>query len=133
MQAIPALLLALVSVGGMFPDDGNDNGPGAGSPGHRAPGAVPYPGGFFGQAETTVVSVENFRFCSPACRADSAAYVRTPAGPVPGSDNPQAVVYMQPGASSHGRTVTGAATFSVAPATTSASRTAPGTGSGSAS
>jgi plastocyanin len=45
-----------------------------------------------------VVSVENFRFCSRACGADSAAYVRTAAGPVPGSDNPRAVVYMQPGA-----------------------------------
>jgi hypothetical protein len=80
MQAILALLLALVPLGATSPDQS------------------PYPGGFFGQAETTVVSAENFRFCSRACRADSMAYVRTPAGPVPGTDNPRAVVYMQAGA-----------------------------------
>lgn len=62
------------------------------------PGTVPYPGGFFGQAETTVVTVENFRFCVRVCRPDSVAYLRTPAGPVPGSDNPRAVIYMHPGA-----------------------------------
>ena len=61
-------------------------------------GEVPYPGGFFGQGETTVVSIENFRFCTRRCGPDSVAYLRTPAGPVPGSDNPRAVVYMQPGA-----------------------------------
>ncbi len=81
MQAILALLLTLVPVGATIPADG-----------------APYPGGFFGQGETTVVSVENFRFCTSRCGPESTAYVRTPAGPVPGSDNPRAVVYMQPGA-----------------------------------
>jgi plastocyanin len=68
-------------------------------PGQPLPVEVPYPGGSFGQAETTVVAVENFRFCRRVCRPDSVAYLRTPAGPVPGSDNPRAVVYMQPGSS----------------------------------
>jgi hypothetical protein len=96
MEAILALLLALVPLAGTFPDEGRGDGPlAAGEP---LPGEAPYPGGFFGEAETTVVSVENFRFCSGVCRADSVAYVRTPAGPVPGSDNPRAVVYMQQGA-----------------------------------
>ena len=80
MPAILALLFALLPLGGTLPE------------------RVPYPGGFFGQAETTVVSVENFRFCVRVCRPDSVAYLRTPAGPVPGSDNPRAVVYMQRGA-----------------------------------
>jgi len=62
MGAMLALLLALIPLGGLVPD------------------RVPYPGGFFGQGETTVVSLENFRFCSRVCRADSVAYVRTPAG-----------------------------------------------------
>jgi hypothetical protein len=60
--------------------------------------APPYPGGFFGQSETADVSVESLRFCIRVCRVDSVAYLRTPAGPLPGSDNPRAVVYMQPGA-----------------------------------
>lgn len=98
MQAILAVLLALVPLGGSFPDEGRRDGPPAAYAGEGLPEEVPYPGGFFGQPETTVVSVENFRFCSRACRADSAAYMRTPAGPVPGRDNPRAVVYMQPGA-----------------------------------
>jgi hypothetical protein len=59
---------------------------------------APYPGGVFGQAGTTVVPVENFRFCTQGCGPDSVGYVRTLAGPVPGTDNPRAVVYMQPGA-----------------------------------
>jgi hypothetical protein len=97
MHAILALLFALVPLGGTLPGQG----PGDGLPPHPGqplPGEVPYPGGYFGQAETTVVSVENFRFCSRVCRPGSLAYVRTPVGPVPGSDNPRAVVYMQQGA-----------------------------------
>lgn len=98
MQAILALLLALVPLGGTFPDEGPKDRSPAAYAREGLPEEVPYPGGFFGQAETRVVSVENFRFCGHACRADSAAYVRAPAGPVLGSDNPRAVVYMQPGA-----------------------------------
>lgn len=81
MHAIVALVFALIPL-----------------PGEMPPPEVPYPGGYFGQAETTVVSVQNFRFCRRVCRPDSTAYVRTPAGPVPGTDNPRAVVYMQAGA-----------------------------------
>ncbi|MEW6474720.1 MAG: hypothetical protein AB1679_20900 [Actinomycetota bacterium] len=62
------------------------------------PMGAPYPGGVFGQGQTCDISVENFRFCIRQCRPDSVAYLRTPAGPVPGSDNPRAVAYMQPGA-----------------------------------
>lgn len=75
MEAIVALLFAVLPLAG-----------------------VPYPGGYFGQHETTDVSVQNFRFCVRVCRADSTAYLRTPAGPVPGTDNPRATVYMQQGA-----------------------------------
>jgi hypothetical protein len=98
MHAIVALLFTLAPLGAIFSDVGRGDGRVAAYPGGLLPGESPYPGGFFGQAETAVVSVENFRFCSRVCRADSVAYVRTPAGPVPGSDNPRAVVYMQPGA-----------------------------------
>ena len=98
MQAILALLLALVPLGGTFPDEGRGDGPLAHHPSKPLPDEAPYPGGYFGQAETTVVSVENFRFCSQICQADSMAYLRTPAGPVPWTDNPRAVVYMQQGA-----------------------------------
>jgi hypothetical protein len=98
MQAILALLFALVPLGGTFPDQGRVDRPLAKSAGEQLPDKSPYPGGYFGQAETTDVSVENFRFCSRVCRPGSVAYVRTPAGPVPGSDNPRAVVYMQQGA-----------------------------------
>jgi plastocyanin len=80
MQAILAVLLALAPLG------------------RAMPGESPYPGGFFGQDETTDVSVQDFRFCIRVCRGDGMAYVRTPEGPVAGSDNPRAVVYMQPGA-----------------------------------
>jgi plastocyanin len=98
MQAILALLFALLPLGGASPDRRRGDPPSADHPvGLRPEGSV-YPGGVFGQAETTVVSVENFRFCTRVCRADSVAYLRTLAGPVPGSDNPRAVVYMQPGA-----------------------------------
>jgi len=98
MHAILALLLALVPLAGTLSDEGRGGGPLSVSPGELLPEGAPYPGGFFGQAETTVVSVENFRFCRRGCRPDSVAYVRTPAGPVPGSDNPRAVVYMPQGA-----------------------------------
>src|SRR2546423_15187282 len=98
MPTIVALLVVRVPLGGTVPDRGR-------YPPHGPRAALlsdwsPYPGGYFGQAETTEVSVENFRFCSRICRVDSMAYVRTPAGPVPGTDNPRAVVYMQPGAPS---------------------------------
>jgi hypothetical protein len=76
MQPIVALLLTLIPLGS----------------------GVPYPGGVFGQAETSVVTVENFRFCTGRCGPDSIAYLRTPGGRVPATDNPRAVVYMQPGA-----------------------------------
>jgi hypothetical protein len=98
MEAILALLLTLLPLAVTLSDEGSGPGPGSVSPGEPLADGAPYPGGFFGQAETTVVSVENFRFCSRVCRPDSVAYVRTPAGPVPGSDNPRAVVYMQKGA-----------------------------------
>jgi plastocyanin len=98
VHAVLALLLTLVPLGGTFPAEGRGAAPRADSPGAHLPDKVPYPGGFFGQAETPVVSVENFRFCGRVCRPDSVAYVRTPAGPVPGTDNPRAVVYMPPGA-----------------------------------
>ena|SRR5947207_265472 len=97
MEAVLAVLLMLVPLGGASPAVGGGDGPGAGHAG-EAPQGVPYPGGFFGQDETVVVSVENFRFCVRICRPDSVAYVRTPVGPLPESDNPRAVVYMQPGA-----------------------------------
>lgn len=94
MQAILALLLAVVSVGGTSPGGQAD-----GHAVHRdLRDGAPYPGGFFGQGQTPDVSVENFRFCIRACRPDSVAYLRTSVGPVPGSDNPRAVAYMQPGA-----------------------------------
>jgi plastocyanin len=99
MHAVLVVLLALAPLGGTFPGRAPEGGPRADRSGDRREYGVPYPGGWFGQGETTVVSVENFRFCSRVCRADSVAYVRTPAGPVPGSDNPRAVVYMAPGAS----------------------------------
>ncbi|MCA1842896.1 MAG: hypothetical protein LC792_06830 [Actinobacteria bacterium] len=101
MQAMLALLLTLVPVVATVPPV---TGAAASlsapvtEPSEPVGSAVPYPGGFFGQAETTVVSVENFRFCTHRCGPDSVAYARTPAGPVPGTDNPRAVVYMQPGA-----------------------------------
>ncbi|MDQ1567605.1 MAG: hypothetical protein QOF96_2485 [Actinomycetota bacterium] len=98
MYAIVALLFTLVPLRAMLPDPGRGDGRQAAYPGGLLSDRSPYPGGFFGQGETAVVSLENFRFCSRVCRADSVAYVRTPAGPVPGSDNPRAVVYMQPGA-----------------------------------
>jgi hypothetical protein len=98
MPAILALLLALVPLGGTIPSDGRADRPLSDYPGVPLPHEAPYPGGFFGQPETTVVSVENFRFCTWVCRPDSVAYVRTPAGPVAGSDNPRAAVYMQKGA-----------------------------------
>jgi hypothetical protein len=98
MHAILALLVVLVPLAGQFPDEGRRNRPPADDRVAPLPDEAPYPGGFFGQAETDVVVVENFRFCRRVCRADSVAYVRSPAGPVPGSDNPGAVVYMQPGA-----------------------------------
>ena len=79
MHTLVALLFALTPLGWTSPE-------------------VPYPGGYFGQAGTTVIAVDNFRFCRQLCRPDSTAYVRSPAGPVPGSDNPRAVVYMQQGA-----------------------------------
>jgi hypothetical protein len=43
--------------------------------------------------------VENFRFCVQdiECRPDWVAYVRTPSGPVPGSDNAWPAVYMHRG------------------------------------
>jgi len=99
MEANLAVLLTLVALGGASPAARSGDGPRAGHA-DAAPRGVPYPGGFFGQDETAVVSVENFRFCIRLCRADSVAYLRTPAGPVPGSDNPRAVVYMQPGSPS---------------------------------
>jgi plastocyanin len=98
MQALLALLLALVPVAGTFAAEGRGDRPPASYRSDVLADGAPYPGGFFGDAQTDVVSVENFRFCSGTCRADSVAYVRTPAGPVPGSDNPRAVVYMEPGA-----------------------------------
>jgi len=94
MEAILAVLLTLVPPG---------PGPmgvrlSGGHPGDRTEQpAVPYPGGFFGKDQTALVAIENLRFCVRRCRPDSVAYLRTPAGPVPGSDNPRAVVYMQPG------------------------------------
>jgi hypothetical protein len=98
MHAIVALLLTLVPLAGTFPVEGHGDGPLFDHPGVALPDKLPYPGGFFGQAETTVISIENFRFCIRVCQPDSVAYLRTPAGPVPGSDNPRAVVYMQKGA-----------------------------------
>jgi plastocyanin len=96
MEAIVAVLLLLVpAVALSVPVGGPD---GVRSDHMAQPPGVPYPGGFFGQDETAVVSVENFRFCIRRCRPDSVAYARTPAGPVPGTDNPRAVVYMPPGA-----------------------------------
>jgi hypothetical protein len=96
MQVVLAVLLTMIPVGGTFSGEGHRNGSAAVAAGERLPNDVPYPGGVFGRAETKVVSVEDFRFCSDVCRADTVAYARTPAGPVPGSDNPRAVVYMQP-------------------------------------
>ena len=98
MPAILALLLALVPLGGTLQDLGRGAGPPPDDPGEPLPDNVPYPGGFFGQAETTVVSVENFRFCVRVCGPDSVGYLRMPAGPVPGSGNPRAEVYMRQGA-----------------------------------
>jgi hypothetical protein len=96
MEAIVALLLTLVPLAPGRAVGGGARGPRAD---HRTEQpAVPYPGGFFGQDETPVVSTENFRFCVRPCRPDSVGYLRSPAGPVPASDNPRAVVYMQPGA-----------------------------------
>ncbi|MDQ1491462.1 MAG: hypothetical protein QOJ23_3976 [Actinomycetota bacterium] len=99
MPMILALLFALVPLGATLPDGRRGDPPSsADHPVQLLAEQSPYPGGYFGQGETTVVSVENLRFCPPGCRADSVAYVRTPTGPVPGSDNPRAVVYMQQGA-----------------------------------
>jgi hypothetical protein len=97
MLAILALLTAVLPLGGTSPSEGPLNGALSRDATERLPDA-PYPGGFFGQDETPVVAIENFRFCRQPCRPDSVAYVRTPAGPVPGTDNPRAVVYMQRGA-----------------------------------
>lgn len=97
MEAILALLLTLVASGGASPVAGHGARPGADRAGDGGQGA-PYPGGFFGQDGTAVVSIENLRFCVRVCRPDSVAYLRSPAGPVPGSDNPRAAVYMQRGA-----------------------------------
>ena len=98
MPMLLALLFALVPLGAALPDGRRGDPPSADHPVQLLADQSPYPGGYFGQGETTVVSVENLRFCPPGCRADSVAYVRTPTGPVPGSDNPRAVVYMQQGA-----------------------------------
>ena len=81
MEAILAVLLALSGLLGTATDQG-----------------LPYPGGYLGRGQTAEVALVDFRFCVRGCRPDSSAYVRTPAGPVPGSDNPRAVVYMPQGA-----------------------------------
>ena len=81
MHAILALLLALVPLAGTLSDEGRGGGRLSVSPGEPLAEGAPYPGGFFGQAETDVVSVENFRFCRRGCRADSVAYVRAAGKP----------------------------------------------------